>query len=83
MSPRTRRGVALFFGLGVTFKIFKRVCVARGLATGQTVALVLERSPEGPLRGALEDHGGGVWGGKEVGACIVVFTHQDGRFFIF
>lgn len=60
VSPRAWRGVALFFGIGVTFKIFKRVCVARGLATGQTVALVLERGPEGPLRGALEDHGGGV-----------------------
>lgn len=33
--------------------------IAQGLATGQTIALVLERGPEGPLMGALQDPGAG------------------------
>lgn len=36
------------------------MCIAQGLATGTTLALVLERGLENPLRGGLQDPGGGV-----------------------
>lgn len=36
-----------------------RACRAQGLATGQNLALVLEREPEGPLRGSLQNPGRG------------------------
>lgn len=54
------------------FKYLK-VCIAQGL--------VLERGPEGPLRGGLQAPGGGAGGAGRWGAWTVVIYTQGGKIF--